>query len=114
MITQIKEIYRCEHCNKLYQIKNACAKHEELCLKNPKNFRACLNGCVHLNKKTTEISYDAPDGGERYREVELLHCDKLNTFLYPPKVEAKKNWYETSDTENNPMPKVCKDFTGYF
>jgi hypothetical protein len=106
MKTETKEIYKCEHCNKLYQIKNACLSHEKTCSKNPDNDRACF-GCIHLSKESETIYYDT-FYGEGERKVDLLHCNKLETFLYPPKVEHKGNMYETDSKENNPMPKSCK------
>ena len=107
MKIEIKEIYKCEHCNKLYQIKNKCLEHEKVCNKNPDNQRACF-GCRHLEKKNYTIYEDHHYGGELERKVELLHCPKINSFLYPPKVEHKKNWYETDPMENKPMPRTCK------
>lgn len=103
MKIQTKEIYKCDHCNKLYQIKRYCAEHEIICSKNPVNDRDCF-GCMHLEKKETKISYDTPYG-ESFRTVHLLHCVKIDSFLYPPKVEHKGNMFETEPYENNPMYK---------
>tara|TARA_R110002051_G_C8461625_1_gene458490 strand:- start:48 stop:404 length:357 start_codon:yes stop_codon:yes gene_type:complete len=106
MKIETKEIYKCEHCNKLYQIKSYCATHETQCSKNPDNFRPCF-GCVHLEKKETTITYETPIGENEYK-VELLHCKKKELFLYPPKVEHKGNAYDF-DHENKPMPRECED-----
>jgi len=108
MKIETKEIYKCEHCNKLYQIKNKCLEHEKICGKNPDNQRACF-GCGNLEKKNCTIYQDSYIG-EVERKVELLYCSKINSFLYPPKVEHKKNWYETDPIENKPMPRTCKVF----
>ena len=43
-------------------------------------------------------------------KVKLLHCDKLNHFLYPPRVEHKGNAFELDPEENKPMPKNCKAY----
>ena len=107
MKTEIKEIYKCEHCNKLYQIKSYCEKHEIVCSKNPNNQRACF-GCNHLEKKNYTIYDDDPRGGEIESNVEILFCPKINSFLYPPKVEHKGNAYELGDELNKPMPRTCK------
>ena len=110
MLIQTKEIYKCEHCNKLYQIKRFCESHELSCNKNPANQRACFR-CVHLGKKNHTLYNDHPMGGETTRVVSLLHCKHFGNFLYPPKVEHKKNYHETDEIENSPMPMVCNGFT---
>ena len=106
MKIETKEIYKCDHCNKLYQIKNSCLSHEKVCSKNPDNDRACF-GCVNLTKKIETIYHDTWHG-ESESNVELLYCNKLDHFLYPPKVEVKGNMIETEDKENKPMPRDCE------
>ena len=106
MKIETKEIYKCEHCNKLYQIKSYCLKHEISCHKNPDNYRVCFS-CNHLEKKNYTLFFDMPDGSEMERKVDLLFCPKIGSFLYPPKVEHKGNAYELFDT-NKPMPRTCK------
>jgi len=112
MKTEIKEIYKCDHCNKLYQIKSFAIKHEERCSKNPENFRACF-GCEHLGKKDAKVhtGYDDYFSCEPIYEFKtLLFCSKKNTFLYPPISEHKGNVYSEFDDDsqqNNPMPKEC-------
>ena len=108
MKIEIKKVYKCEYCNKLYQIKRQCLLHEKSCSKNPDNNRACF-GCNHLIKKNETIYYDSWNG-ETKRNVSLLYCNKLDTFLYPPKVEHKGNMFETDLKGNNPMPKTCKHY----
>lgn len=105
MKIQTKEIYKCEFCNKLYQIKNRCAEHEKVCSKNPDNKRACF-GCVHLTKNKTTVEFDhAHREGEG--ETELLHCGLLKFCVYPPKTEIKGNAFATPFIENKPMPRKC-------
>ena len=112
MITETREIYKCGHCSKLYQIKSACIKHEIQCSKNPENYRACF-GCVYLEKKEVDVYYDTIDGNSTYK-ANILFCNKIESFLYPPKVEIKGNMIDESDLsgniENNPMRKDCDDF----
>lgn len=109
MITQTKEIYKCEHCRKLYQAKRFAEAHEEMCKKNPENQRACF-ACKFLEKKETVLYYGSPIGGEITRTVSFLHCEKKGIFLYPPKVEIKGNAFKLWDNTNEPMPKKCDDF----
>lgn len=107
MITETKEIYKCEYCKKLYQLKHFAEKHEESCFHNPKNKRVCFD-CNHLIKKKETLYFDRPDGPEYKKEVDLFYCGKLELFLYPPKVENKKNWFDLGDDLNEPMKKECE------
>ncbi len=109
MKTETKEIYKCEYCNKLYQLKRFALLHEQYCHKNPENFRKCLN-CSHLVKKEVIIYSDTPVG-EMERGVQLFFCSKIYSFLYPPKVEIKKNHFELGDYSNKPMRKKCVYFS---
>ena len=109
MKIETKEIYKCEFCNKLYQRKHFCIRHELICLKNPANYRVCFD-CKHLTKEKTTIYKDYGQG-EQEESVELFFCKKINSFLYPPKVEIKKNYFDDlGDTENQPMKKECEFF----
>lgn len=105
MKTELKEIYKCDHCNKLYQIKSCAIAHELICSKNPTNHRPCFI-CAHLEKKETIYYYDTYCG-ENKKTINLLHCAVIDSFLYPPKVESKKNWFDLGDKHNEPMPKEC-------
>jgi hypothetical protein len=110
------EVYFCEHCNKLYQRKWSCEKHEELCKKNPDNLRPCF-GCSFLCKKEAEIYGDYTDGSEWKRTINLLFCNKKEIYLHTPQNEIKGNDFELGYTENNPMPKKCdlysNDYSDY-
>lgn len=111
MITETREIYKCGHCRKLYQIKSACIKHEIQCSNNPENDRACF-GCVFLEKK--EVLHYSDDPMCEGWKVNVLHCSKIDSYLYPPKVEIKGNMYNefnlAGNIENNPMRKDCDDY----
>lgn len=110
MKTETKEIYKCEFCNKLYQIKRFAEQHEAGCWKNPDNKRACLN-CINLTKKQAEITCGYHyDGSEIDRKLDLLYCNAKKVFLHTPKSEAKKNAFDLGDYENLPMPKECELF----
>ena len=61
-----------------------------------------------LEKKDVAFNFENYHG-EQESIVNLLHCSELNKFIYPPKVEAKKNWFDLGDEYNEPMPKVCDD-----
>jgi len=61
---------------------------------------------VHLRKRDVGVSYDTIDG-EKIRKVSLLFCGKVDSFLYPPKVEHKKSWFEIGNDTNIPMKREC-------
>lgn len=107
MITETKQVYKCEHCRKMYQLKRFAEMHELLCVKNPDNKRACF-GCKFLNKKETVVYYDSPMGGELTRTLSLCHCSKKEVFVYPPRVEIKGNMVDLGYDSNEPMPVSCE------
>lgn len=107
MKTKNVTLYICSHCKKEYKRKHACVNHELICLKNPVNRRACF-GCNHLKKKQAFAYYSTFNGGEMERKITLFHCEKINSFLYPPNVEAKGNAFDMGDDLNQPMLKYCK------
>lgn len=108
MKVEIKKIYKCDHCNKLYQVKGAAERHEKACHKNPDNERACF-GCDNLDRRETSIGMMGP-WGEIEKPVNCLYCKSKDIFLYPPKVEHKGNSFELGEG-NEPMPKVCESYS---
>lgn len=107
MKTVNKPVYYCEHCKKHGLSKSAMIYHETICFNNPINFRPCF-GCNNLQKKETEITGHYYNGSEWERKVNVFYCAKVDSFLYTPKNEIKKNAYDLGDYENNPMPKQCE------
>lgn len=109
MKTETKEIYKCDYCNKLYQRKHLCAKHEESCKKRPDYLRPC-HSCRVLQKKNETIWSGVGDeyGNEFERTVSVLFCRKRDCFIYPPSVAAKGNAFDMGDKENIEMPKECE------
>lgn len=89
MITETREIYKCEYCRKVYQIKRFAEWHEQACKKNPENKRACF-GCNFLVKKEITLYADNPmTGGDIEYKRELLFCNKKQVYVHPPIVEYK-------------------------
>ena len=101
-------IYKCEYCNKLYERKHFCKKHELICKKNPDNFRAC-HSCKKLTRKTHVVEKYNYLEGSYTEKCSLLYCNKKEVFIHTPKIEIKGNKFDTSPVNNIPMPKVCKD-----
>jgi len=98
------KIYNCDYCKKLYQIKNACLKHESKCRKNPKNYRPCFDCCQYLEKKKFTICVD----NEYYtneRALNLFYCKKKELAVCPYWYNEP---YELDETENIHMPKECE------
>lgn len=108
MIIETKEIYKCEYCKKLYQMKHFCEVHEKQCAKNPNNYRICF-GCEFLCKKRTHITIDNEYVTHK-EPLDLLYCRKIESFLYPPKVQHKSNMFDLGDKDNIPMRIDCKYF----
>ena len=108
MIIETKEIYKCEFCNKLYQRKDFCIKHEEICRLNPDNFRAC-HSCRFL-VKTNDSIYIENEYCCNEINISILHCNKRHVHIHPPKVEKRNKKIEFEEIENMPMPKICESF----
>ncbi len=108
MKIETKEIYKCDFCNKLYQIKRFAEKHEKQCSRNPENNRPCFK-CQFLEKKNSVIRNPDYFNDDEIK-VSVLSCSAKNIFLFPPKVEIKENQYDLLDGGNEPMPKECSDF----
>lgn len=110
MKIETREIYRCDHCKKIYLRKKACIDHEPKCKKNPINFQKCLDGCSHLCKKTITYYYDAYNG-ECEGEKELLYCSAKKEFVYPFWVGNPLHPEDMEDEiPNEVMPSECDHF----
>lgn len=108
MKTEIKEVYKCDYCNKLYQIKYHCQNHEKSCTKRPDYLRPCHN-CNILKKvkETISVGYGDIYGNKKKEVVKVLFCEKRDVFIYPPSVAAKGNAFEMAKP-NIEMPKECE------
>ena len=117
MITEIREIYKCEHCRKIYQIERFCELHELKCIKNPINFMACID-CDHAVKKTMNYTKWIPCliNGEQESEaiIKAFWCNKKGHWIYP----STRVLYPIirddikDEIENKPMPSEC-EFASY-
>jgi hypothetical protein len=117
MKTETKEIYKCDYCKKLYQLKHAAIYHESICRKNPANYRLC-HSCNGLEMKDVMIysGYDNYDNCEPVNiSRDFCFCKKKQIFLYTPQNEIKGNHHhidtEGGIFENYPMAKECTDFS---
>jgi hypothetical protein len=112
MKTRTKPVYYCEHCKKHGLSKPAMEHHENICHKNPENFRPCFD-CVRLTKKRTTIFHDYPDGSQSEIPVDILYCQAHNKFLHTPQNEIRGNVFDLGDYLNEPMPKECLEQVDY-
>lgn len=112
MKVETREVYKCEYCNKMYQRKHLCEKHESRCFKRPDYMRPCHTcGILKKKKETIWAGYGDEWGNEAERVVEVLFCEKRDCFIYPPSVAAKGNAFDMGDKSNNEMPKECEFYT---
>lgn len=105
MKTEIREIYKCDHCRKLYQRKKACLDHEKKCSKNPENTAICF-GCFWLEKTNLTEYYDTGHG-EQSREVNVFFCKKIESALFPVTMDPNKR-IEFGYIDNQVMKKECE------
>ena len=116
MKTETKEIYKCDHCNKLYQRKHACISHEPKCRKNPLNIPKCV-GCKYL----TEVDIEYQRHYETFGDCELssssaFRCEKKDVFMYHPIVELGEygvpdySEFEGNEIEQHRMPTSCEEW----
>jgi hypothetical protein len=112
--TETREIYRCDHCKKVYLSKYWCEQHEPCCKKNPDNYQPCMDGCPYIEKKEFMYCYDTFQGEGEYK-VNVLYCTKKKEAVCP----FWHNPYEiifdkdNSEVRNELMPKECQYYKGY-
>ena len=103
-------LYHCDYCKKKLFRKGAMARHEETCLNNPKNHKACFN-CIFLEKTEQEVSWghENPFTEMGSKKIEMFKCSKLDKLMFPYRIERKK-LHERFDTYANqePMPHTCE------
>lgn len=118
MITETREIYKCQHCRKVYQIKHYCESHELQCKNNPDNFMIC-HDCKHSEKKTVRICKLVGCLGENmgvseteeYRNQRMIHCKERDLYVYPNWLSNPVQQEEMPNEEENiVMPNKCDHF----
>jgi len=106
--------YKCEFCSKLYQLERFASAHEVKCKMNPNNKRVCFD-CQHIEKVTAEHTVFDHNGNDYQQEVQILRCNKLGVYVYPPQVGFSENGpylaENLGDVENIPMKQKCNLFT---
>lgn len=103
------EVYICDHCRKLYQLKRFAIQHEPKCKSNPDNKQICLEGCIYLTKKEIKYFYDHYDGSHE-SEKEILYCEKYKKGVHPYWINGLLSEDIEDEIENDIMPKECDEF----
>lgn len=115
MKTLRKEVYYCDHCKRHGLSAGLMTVHENRCLSNPKNIRACI-GCIFLEEieiPYTVISQIAFDEFQYTDKVttgfKCLH-PSINHKMYHVKAEFKKlpEKYPETFADQHPMPLECE------
>lgn len=111
MITEIREIYKCDFCNKMYQRKFWAEYHEKRCSKNPENYRPCFNCPFSVKTKVRVAIFLDWENEERTYDREIIYCEKKNIGICPPFQEPYE-YVEIDGKEivNENMPKQCDIF----
>lgn len=110
-----RDIYRCEFCKKVYLIKSACIRHEDVCFKNPINVPACY-WCRYLEKKESDMLVEAAVLGQNYgvsfveqkRTFNVFICGKTNEYLLPIISHKKGSEIPNLLEEQVVMPLKCR------
>ena len=114
MKTETKEVYRYDHCKKMYVIKHYAVAHEESCRKNPKNEQDCLS-CGAFEMRQVEIMKVGYNDVEYHQKYDLGFCKKKLHYVYPYWCNNPVSQEDIpQEIENNPMPMLgkCSDKRG--
>ncbi|EJL66275.1 hypothetical protein [Flavobacterium sp. CF136] len=112
-------LYKCDFCKKELKRKHAMDTHEKICNCNPENKKACMNGCIHLEKEELDVDfesyYDYGNEEQHYstKKILVFKCAKLDKLMFPWSIERKNLHVEYPSTfeYQEPMPKKCSDFS---
>lgn len=105
--------YKCDFCTKKLYVKGAMVRHENWCVKNPINYRACYDGCMHLT--TNRLLLEEGLHHDRYAE-NAPFCTKMMKFLLSVQAIKKQlpERYPETFEGHIPMPAKCEHYVcGY-
>lgn len=84
--------WKCRYCGKRIIVAATCARHEQLCDRNPANHHPCLN-CAHLERTSVFVDDGRIDGsGEWEAEASSFLCKFSGRYLYTHKALARKHY----------------------
>ncbi len=109
-ITENVTVFKCDFCTKKLYRRHAMVKHEDQCLNNPKNHKACFD-CIFLDKVKTDVYWmvGSPEYVENSKQASVFKCTKLDKLMFPYSIERRK-LHEKYDTysDQEPMPSICE------
>lgn len=112
MKTENKEVHSCDYCNKKLFIKGAMKRHEENCIRNPKNQTQC-HDCDFCKVVKKEVLKDE-NFDTSWMESDSYYCanENIKQEMYPHKVIRKGLLKKYPETFANAvlMPNKCKFF----
>ena len=104
-------LYHCEFafCKKTLRKKSAMEKHEEKCIYNPANKKACID-CVFCKIENIELETHFYKGDKKSVSTHCFKCTKLDKFMFPFSIERKNLHLKYPHTFENqePMPNTCE------
>tara|TARA_R110000796_G_scaffold88978_1_gene192345 strand:+ start:2235 stop:2600 length:366 start_codon:yes stop_codon:yes gene_type:complete len=117
MISEVREIYKCEHCRKVYQRKHACISHEPKCRKNPVNIPKC-NNCNFLQSVDMryEPTYQSYMNNDDLSKGRCFKCTSKEIYMFHPSTKHGEygipDYVEIDGNEivQEEMPKECDKF----
>lgn len=103
MITETREIYKCEHCRRMYQRKFWAEYHENRCKHNPVNIRPCFT-CPFSKK----VEIETDEYSETMYKRDIIYCEKKNIGICPP-FQSGYSYVTLNGEEilNDNMPVQC-------
>lgn len=112
-VLENKTLYKCDFCNKKYQVKRFAEHHEKHCGRNPPNQHKCFQECKFLEKQKEKY-----DSGDDYynepimREKTIFICKHSGNRMYSYIAERKGLVSHQEDAIR--MPLECGDFKSSF
>jgi hypothetical protein len=109
MKTETKQVHECDFCGKKLFVKGAMVRHEDNCVKNPKNWTACheCDFCKLVKKPITRSNYTWIDSNSYYCSNENIKKE-MHPFKSVRKGLVKK--YPETFKDSILMPKTCEFF----
>ena len=84
MKTELRKVYKCDHCRKTMLSAGAMSRHEKYCRAKPENRHKCFDMCRHLKR-------------EKMVSISGIHtvftCKKVGVKMYSYLAEKKQTSY---------------------
>jgi hypothetical protein len=108
MKTELRKVFKCDHCSKKMFSAGAMGYHEKWCKKNPNNRHKCFALCCHL-KRDINVIWSDGEGSGAYNYV--FTCLKTGQKMYSYKLEKRSLYaYRKLPIDAVRMPLECELF----